>query len=76
LSVLSVCELILRGAPAIGVSWIVNRNVIGAVGIVGVAVGVTVGVKVSVAVGVTVGVGVIVGVSVAVGVGVGVLVVV
>ena len=72
LSVLPTVASILIGAPAIGVSCIVNLKVIGAAGIVGVAVGVTVGVGVNVAVGVMVGVGVAVGVLVGVGVTVGV----
>lgn len=54
LSVFFVSELILRGAPARGVSRTVSRKVIGAAGSVGVAVGVMVGVLVRVAVGVAV----------------------
>jgi hypothetical protein len=54
LSVFLVSELILRGAPARGVSRTVSRKVIGAAGSVGVAVGVMVGVWVRVAVAVAV----------------------
>lgn len=69
---LPTAESILIGAPAIGVSLMVNLKVIGAAGTVAVGVGVVVGVGVHVDVGVMVGVGVRVGVSVGVGVMVGV----